>query len=752
MGNQNASAVPTSRFVTVKLAPETASGRRLQHEQDDTCIYQISVQAANEKSAGAFEVIPAARTGTTGNPLKFYPAEKPLPAQADCFVQLWEIDDWGDQGNSRRFDQYYPCEDRDDRGNRGKNRLVGTVGGVLTRDKTGRWKFVCLDDSGLPEVQSDSESKLLVRLCKPGAGSAAAEPKKVAVGVENESRWELGLHLTTNASEKKFETAPFEYPICFVESLRNLIRMQLAEGGLTISCYADLNLGGTLEPILKTYEAELKKIEEAIEKARAAIPGRVKSGLQAAAAARAAGKLDPLKENDVAAFEKEQTTTLDARGAQLKKKVQGRVSRQSKENYETWRERVTVELQQAEPSARHVFLASVQAKYGLTEAQLAELEGSGVGTFYEDLPLPAENAGATKKTMFDVQNDHEFGREAEELALEFGFITVKDGVVTKGSRAVRSPKEWLDYVEEVRAAVRHAYPEICPVDAQSQQVVAPKVYRLAILTHGIPGGIKFVDSDAPQTDVWFRKKQLNEDEGRALLDGLARCLAANAVVTLYACNTAANENLATVEQRILNGLISDDKESLKKDLAALPRKAPNLKQLRQGVMNDHARALKQAIADEKSSWPKTTYQTRLASYGGDPGSSAHVKNTMGEGSFAKEFRDELATRDIAANVWGHTDPDHASRNARMRLFASDGETYDFVRLLFADSGEFKTTKQPSEAQLSWWWSRGKEDNPLDHQLAVKKTALCPVESLQDDQRAFSLKMLIATFNRWYSHG
>src|SRR5205807_6687169 len=100
-----------------------------------------------------------------------------------------------------------------------------------------------------------------------------------------------------------------------------------------------------------------------------------------------------------------------------------------------------------------------------------------------------------------------------------GFITVKDGILTKGASAVRTPEDWLDHVRAVLDAVSKTYPEICPS--------TPKVYRLAILTHGhATSGLRFVNAANPEADdVWLRKKNLAEPDGKAFLDGIATCLA-----------------------------------------------------------------------------------------------------------------------------------------------------------------------------------------------------------------------------------
>jgi hypothetical protein len=222
------------------------------------------------------------------------------------------------------------------------------------------------------------------------------------------------------------------------------------------------------------------------------------------------------------------------------------------------------------------------------------------------------------------------------------------------------------------------------------------------------------------------------------------------VVAIYACNTAGDASLKAREWRILDRLKKKQAESLRKALAELPKKAPDLKKRQEQVKSEHALLLKQAIEEERNTWPKPGYEELLVSYGGDPDRTVQIKNAMGKESFAKNFRDQLAARNIAADVWGHTDPGHTSRNARMRLFGSDGKTYDLIRLVFGDTTEFKLKKQPSKEQVSWWWSRGDEKKaPLQHQQAVKKAALCSVASLDDDQRAFSLKSLIANFRGWY---
>lgn len=734
MGNN---PVAKQRYVAFSLVLESANGVRAQRQQDDTQIYEIHVQEADEKSVGAFPVVPATGPGSGGSGFKYYPADKkPLPAKGDCFVQLWEIDDWDDQGNSRRFDQYYPYEDRDAKGDRGKNRLVGTLEGVLTLTKPRTWKFVCLDDSALPEVKSSPESRVLLRLTKP---SGAGEPKKVAVGVENESRWELGVYATTNQSEKKWETTPFTYPICFVESLRNLIRMQIAEGGIAIACNSDLNVGRTAETAWKTYNAELKKLQAQIVAAKKNVKGTVEAAVKAAA--KASTKLPAVTQQQAAAFEAEQTTAMEQRGDQLLNKVKGNVDKKG-DTYDSWRNHAAAAIQDAATAATRAFLEKLKARYELTPAAVTELSDAGAADFYDEVSPPVALEDASKKTFGNIKNDREFDDEAERIAQEFGFITVKNGVVTKGSQAVQNPEAWVAHIASVIAAVQSTFPEICPAGGL-------RAYRIAILTHGATNsGLKFVDPASPEVDHWFGREDLETDRGRKFVGDLAACLAPSPVIALYACNAAGNGDLKARERPILRKLNQDDAKSLAKDLAKLPRKAPNLKQQQQQVRAQHAQKLKQAIDDEK--FPKGTYQERLVSYGGDPTSSLSIKNTLGDGSFAKALHDKLLKLNIKADVWGHTDAGHTSRNARLRLLASDGNAYDLVRLVFGDTADFKEKKEPSQKQLAWWWVRGDETLPWERQHAVKKAALCAVASLNDDQRAFSLKTLIANFNGWYS--
>jgi hypothetical protein len=477
--------------------------------------------------------------------------------------------------------------------------------------------------------------------------------------------------------------------------------------------------------------------------------------LDAVTKRRAALDLPPLVAKEANDFEDEQKKALEKRGTRLWLAVQADLSSEEhSETYDAWRQRVTTAVQGAGPAAQNEFFEKAQKKYQLTAGQVDQLKASGAGMFYDKLPVPEKVDNAPKKKLYGVQNDREFGSEAGTVALEFGFITLKEGGgVTIGTHAVQNTKAWLEHAKAVAAEVKKAYPEFCPGDP-------PKVYRLAILTHGaVTWGLKFVAPEAPEIARWFRIENLDDQDGSEFLDGLAQCLAPAPVIALYACNTGGNaESLSFLEmaeaKRIQNQLVKENRASLEKELAKISATAPDRKALRKKIEAEHRdrlqKALKKAKDDLIRAKPKTEYEKRLVGYGGNPATGGPYTNTVGKKSFAHALRDHLRARSIAADVWAHTDAGHTSRNARLRLFHSNGKTSDLVRLVFEGTADFKSNDQPSQKQFDWWWHRGDEKVSLPpHQHAIKKAALCAAASLNDDQRAFSLKALIANFNKWY---
>ena len=143
------------------------------------------------------------------------------------------------------------------------------------------------------------------------------------------------------------------------------------------------------------------------------------------------------------------------------------------------------------------------------------------------------------------------------------------------------------------------------------------------------------------------------------------------------------------------------------------------------------------------------YDQKLISYGGNPDSTDSLKNVMGTGSFAELLRNKLVEKGVEADVWAHTDAGHTSRNTRLRLFTADGRSHDLLRLVFEGTTEFTPKEQPSKNQLNWWWERGVDSNPMEHQHAVKKAALCHSQTLLETKDPFNLKKIIADFQKWY---
>jgi hypothetical protein len=600
------------RKVSMVLCPEDDKGRvrrRLNaRDQNDTRIYQVVVQVVDPKSEKAFTVAPA--PAGDGAFAVYRPGE-PLPAQGDCFLQLWELDNWGDDAKESPPEaRAFWAEDLNDKGKRGKNRLVGAVGGVLVVNKKGEHQFVALEEGSLPAPKDDTDSQLQIRINKRAGpeGAMSSVVKKVALGSENEWRWELGVYASDQPRATEWEGKVFTYPICFVESLHNLLRKQMAEGGLSVACYVDL-------------------------------------------------------------------------------------------------------------------------------------DGEG---FYK------ANSG--------------FAQEAKMLAPKFGFISVEDGVPVEGVCEVRTPRGWLDHLERVAEAVKTAFPDVCAKTVKpdgTSVVTPPKIYRVVIMTHGSQAsGLQFYSPKSD--DVWFRIRNLKDSTGQRWLDRIAKLLSPNCVVTLYACNTGGNFSyvhhkgwLKTRETEILEELKAENAEALKQELAAIPAKDPDRAGRCKEATKRHQNTLKAAVKSEKRYWPggKPGQNGALVAYGGDPEIPARLRNTLGSGSFAETLRDQLLERKIAADVWSHADRGHMSRNSRLRLFAGDGDTYDLVRLVFAETNELKASPSSlSQKQITWWWGRGAIENgaPVEHANAVKMAALCPLASLQKGNHGFSLKEIVAAFRNWFA--
>ena len=198
------------------------------YRQTDALPYDLTVRAVTPGNAGAFVAAPPSAASPPAGALKCYGPHDALPEKPDCFVQVWEIDDWIPNDTSQRFDQWHTFEDRTSDGKPGKNHLIGHLGGFLVRtaDKRNPVTFVCTDASGLKEP-GKNESFFLLNY-KTGKGAGDVSQRKVGMKIEDETRWEIGVVLSAKADDKKWESTQFTYPICAIQCLRNLIKMQLA--------------------------------------------------------------------------------------------------------------------------------------------------------------------------------------------------------------------------------------------------------------------------------------------------------------------------------------------------------------------------------------------------------------------------------------------------------------------------------------------------------------------------------------------
>ena len=745
--------------------------------------------ADKRNSAKAFKFVDAT-SSAAGTGFKYYSDPNKYPSEGDCFLQIWELDKWDPESTRRRFDQWYKVEDEDTgRSKDVKNALCAVFRGfvartVITVNKTKTWKyeFICTDDEGVPAAETD---QAFISLRYRKSGEKEARVKNMLIASELESRWELGIYLASSQDDKTWESKSFTYPILFLDSLRNLIRLQLQEGGLTVACYANLNHDED-EKTVDKYKYYAAKVNEQIEEGITAVRDFLHPLRPAAVQNRQKLKLPALK--DEKAVWQSVDEELEWQGMQVKSMLKIRDKYKSKDawldkyrawvkagkagakpdpgfpnenklfTFAQWKTDATAELtrlQTASSSAN--LLLFFEKAYGVEKAPVAAPASRNKGNICRDLDLaeietdePEElkTLIVSKKTIKDVFNDREFPRNSQELAQEFGFLKLdENGAITKGVHPLEDYKDIVPYITSLCQKVEEMYPAFFEDGSKA------RVYRFVIFTHGSrSSGLKTPAG-------WFTLKILGEAEGKALIESFAEILAPKVVMTLYSCSTGGNPALNTKKSResLKNKALASAENELKAtyDAEVAKIKAETADKKQQTVLltkarSDYETAKKKKNQAIEAEWGKLKeYNYNLMNCGGNPDSPSPFRNLLGKGSFAEALCSSLKEAGVSADVWSHTDAGHTSRNSRMRIFTEDGSTHDLVRMIFEDSKEFKTNGEPSKAQLNWWFVRG-DSSDMEQQHAVKKAALCAYDSLNDPSVPFSLKNIVEDFRRWYS--
>jgi hypothetical protein len=803
-------------FSLVPTGQGTVRGSGQDRTYLDTQVFTIDVSRVDGQDRGqsrrgpsAFDFSPA--TSRQDNTLPYHLHGDPPPHGSDLYLQLWELDIWEEVDPRADFDHWYRRGEEDslDR----ENDLIAVLPGFLQQVREGqqdRYEFICNDDSHLVSPNG-SEPYLTITYKKVVNGELqVVDQKRLTIPGESESWWEIGVCPSARDGEedrRRFKNVAYRHHVQFIESMRNLVRNQLAEGGLSVAFFADFNQPEDL-PILDKYrhfERQLRNaIQGGMERAlsflqdlQARLPRETNvtgpsaifprpeeeiewRAVRAASACWIGPSYEETEREPLARVRERFHREYSHWDGQSKPWFGARPATDCRFTFTEWMTHARSAIDRLSMTGSESDLlqdfvnAFGQDRMSLVvdenrrnDANLCgSLRGTGPGNVLdsiEESSSPEIRSAHSGRRIYDVQNDCEFPGNAAGVSKEFGLLCLgEDGHLRKGAFPLRDSAEQgresilinLEHIRDVVASPGGPYADLLP------QGAPPKIYRLVIFTHGDrTAGFRYGRNDQD----WYGLRLLRgvEPDRVHFIDRLSTLLGSgpradqasrpnNAIVTLYACSTGANPS--PLADYYANQIDAEQETALQSIVQTVPRGAERDRQLREtrarfGSRRNRLREEVRGLSDTEKI---------LISYGGNPHRQSDLRNLLGTGSLAEALRDALFARGVQADVWAHCDEGHTSRNARLRVFfaprgsTNQGEPHaeDLVRLVFNAPGE------PSAPQIRWWWNRGEDsgDNPapLEHQHAVKKAALCAYDSIDDPDRPFSLKRIIEDFRGWFA--
>ena len=173
--------------------------------------------------------------------------EEPLPAEADAFLQVWEIDrvhvnSWGTNADGDTHDS--------------RNQLVASIPGIVVREEA-KFEFRALGDPVPVRSAAPAKGSLKLEL-----NDADGQPQELEVWLpEHESLLELVAVVRSKVNDCAMEDATASTSgILQVHNVHGSARRQIEEeGGLTLAFVADYDTSNARNDVKQRNDAEFKR-------------------------------------------------------------------------------------------------------------------------------------------------------------------------------------------------------------------------------------------------------------------------------------------------------------------------------------------------------------------------------------------------------------------------------------------------------------------------------------------------------------
>lgn len=550
--------IPSTHLLFYFRNSANNSSKSVRTQHDDTMVYEIIVRqmASVADKKDAFLFVDSTQSAAGANNFKYYSKADNYPVAGDIFIHFWELDKW-EAPAKVQFTEWYKVED-ETLGNRANNsnEFLGALKGFI--EKVGNnFQFICTDDSTIPAVTGADQSYIKIQYKKRARNKIETVQKNLLITGEFEATWELGLFPSATvkpSGNSDWTNKEFKYPFYFIESLKNIIRQQISEGGLTAATYANL-LSGDDDLSREKYRYYSPRIDQQILSGRDAAMQFLSKLRQQVPNLRSANKLQPLtaaqqtaawnniekelywqsartkfflyaynhKTNQWLQPTQQQTACLGnqtgkwanmfdqwRRGGRRLRPPELVFNKKDHQKYSfpSWKNHLQAEINNFTQIVSSTnILNYFRAQYGLQNVNVVAQNQRNNGNVCRNLslaqieqnePQNLKQANVTANTIYNVFNDLEFKGEPDRLSKEFGFLIFdQNNKLIKGAHALQHYNEIAPYLQDFSQGVKNLYPEMCQslktkYPNAFTQTGLPKIYRFIIFTHGGRGdGLKF---------------------------------------------------------------------------------------------------------------------------------------------------------------------------------------------------------------------------------------------------------------------
>ncbi len=541
-------------MVRLRLATRAGRRRTVVHHTD-TSVYEVVLSRSTRRTGSTTSFAFSSSAPTGENSFRYYQNTAQFPSEGDVYVHFWELDSWEQSSRRVRFSEWFHHEDETDgRSGGNTNEYLGTLRGFVRRQRNA-YDFICTDPSGITQPSQPTQPSLTLRYKTISGGQESFVERSVLMTGEFEATWELGIIISSNSQpsgDTDYTNRQFGYPILFVDSIKNLVRLQIEEGGLTVANYSRLLSDGDDDTRTKHKHFNDQLIEQLdsgteqaltfLQSQRSRVPTlRSTNSLPVLSTTEEQALWDNIEKElrwqrerayyilnvsnrsggstplswlePTAKHKRSWKNTFDRwrrrrrRGRQptliVKKK-------QMKHSFDEWNVRLTTHIPVLRASTSSTNLINYfRTQFGLTATihtltTEQENHGNVCGVLELQAIERAQSASVriitpTVNTIHNLYNDVEFPRNSRALSTEFGFLALSESGndIIKGAKLIGHYNDIPNYLNLLRTSIRTNFTALCDALRVSHPYSfdtagLPKIFRYIIFTHGSrSSGLKF---------------------------------------------------------------------------------------------------------------------------------------------------------------------------------------------------------------------------------------------------------------------